>query len=55
MSVRLCPAAEMSYEISVETVPAVKWTGDYRKLAVEVVAPGDAASDELEVGPYSRG
>jgi trigger factor len=42
------PEGDIKYSIVCEVVPQIVWTGDYRKLAVTVVAPGDDISDEME-------
>ena len=42
------PIGDLIYGISVEVVPTIKWTGDYRKLKVTVTAPGDDETDAME-------
>lgn len=42
------PVGDLIYVISVEVVPTINWTGDYRKLKVTVTAPGDDETDALE-------
>ena len=42
------PVGDLTYSIGVEVVPTIKWTGDYRKLAVSVQSPGDDATDAAE-------
>lgn len=39
---------DLTYHIACEVTPTISWTGDYRKLKVEVVAPGDDVSDKAE-------
>lgn len=48
------PVGDVIYAISVETVPTIKWTGDYRKLKVTVQAPGDEKTDALEAEAMFR-
>ena len=42
------PVGDLTYSIGVEVVPTIKWTGDYRKLAVSVQSPGDDVTDAAE-------
>ena len=42
------PTGDVIYSVTVEVVPTIKWTGDYRKLSVTVTSPGDDETDALE-------
>lgn len=42
------PVGDVIYGISVEVVPTINWTGDYRKLKVTVTSPGDDETDAME-------
>jgi trigger factor len=42
------PTGDVSYAITCEVVPTINWKGDYRKLKVTVVSPGDDVTDQME-------